>query len=90
MKRFLLQIEEGSNVEIDSLLSLVPAMTIQTLSLGSSCVSNDGKLMTVIGFYDINNSERDSQLNVGMTDASITHIEGLYYDPVNPERQTVI
>ena len=44
-------IREGSTVEIDTLMSLIPEMTSPSLGLGSSCINKLGQSMTVLGLF---------------------------------------
>lgn len=89
----LLQIASGSNVEVDSVLSLLPEMACKSISIGTPCVNNEGKLMTVLGLVDDhgqNLPQHEQSMSLGRHEKGRTHVKGLYYDPANPERQDII
>ena len=78
----LMRVKEGSDIELDALMSLVPEMTFTTVCIGSTCLNSTGKMLTVLS------CEGNQRVNSDIMPA--TYVNCLYYDPANPERQEVV
>lgn len=75
----LMRVKEGSDIELDALMSLVPEMAFTTVCIGSTCLNSAGQMLTVLNLLD-----DDKNLDYS------THVNCLYYDPAKPERQEVV
>ena len=89
----LLQVKDNSSAEIDTLMSLIPEMAFQTASTGSPCVNREGKSFTILGLVNkdtILEPQHKRPLYLSRQNSKLTHVQGLYYDPLSPERQDVV
>ena len=86
----LMLIQDLSEVEIDSIMSLIPEAAFKRMAIGTPCVNKEGKVFSVVGVMS-SNQEHNMYHEIPLypnysPDAQYLSLAGLYYDPENPER----
>ena len=49
----MLDLESLSTSDLDTIMSFIPEASFRMMSIGSPCMSNDGKMFCSLGFIDI-------------------------------------
>lgn len=87
-------IQDMSEIEIDSVMSLIPEAAFKRMAIGTPCVNKEGKVFSVVGVLNTdqeNNMYQDIPLYPNYTpDHQCLSLAGLYYDPENPARQDML
>lgn len=90
----LMAIQDLSESEIDSIMSLIPEAAFKRMAIGTPCVNKEGKVFSVVGVMNSsveNNMYQEIPLYPNYSpDAQCLSLAGLYYDPENPERQDLL
>ena len=86
----LMLIQDLSEVEIDSIMSLIPEAAFKRMAIGTPCVNKEGKVFSVVGVMS-SNQEHNMYHEIPLypnysPDAQYLSLASLYYDPENPER----
>lgn len=86
--------EITSTEEIDQILSFLPETAFRSLTIGSPCVSFEGKLQLALG---IMHNDGDGDMTIysrdfypGMQVESVNSVQVQSYDPINPQRQDLV
>ena len=87
-------IEDASEADIDSMMSLIQEASFQRVAIGTPCINKSGKIFTVLGVFEEKYmSGKFHEIPIfpnSMPENECMALAGLYFDPQNPERQDVM
>ena len=90
----LLDLDSLSATDLDTVMSFIPEASFRMMSIGTPCMSNEGKMFCSLGFIqagdDKKMAHRQAMFSQETKEGLMPHLAGLYYDSTNPERQEVI